>query len=524
MFQRNRREFLGDVGRGMFLSTLGVGLANDLGLGTVWAADEPASLSFGDLDPLVAFIQETSPDKILAGAVEKIRNGTELKKLVAAAALANARAFGGEDYVGFHTLMALVPAYQMASEEKDEAHKALPVLKVLVRNANRLQEKEKELGGKRPETLRPIHPSPTKERPTPERLRDAARRKDMALAEDAFVKLAGSPDHALNNLMYMVDDGAEVHRVVLVSRSWDLLNFVGRERAHTMLRQSVHYCVKGESPASNYNAELRALLPKMLDQYGLLGKAEGTRRAEDAWVAKMADTLFASNGAGGMDAVAAALADGFSTESIGEAISLAANQLVLRDAGRPKEWAQPNKPIGSVHGDSVGVHACDSIQAWRNIARNGDHRTRMTSILLAGYQVARDRSQHRGAEFLKWQPYPHSEHLDAVRDIADGKLMFELEAAIKAKDQPRAAALTHRLCEQKKDLRPEVFSLLRRFAISEDGALHAEKFYATTASEFAAARQMFKSRQLIALARVTASAYGYPAPGYKDACGILKVS
>ncbi len=36
--------------------------------------------------------------------------------MIQAAALANARSFGGEDYIGFHTLMALKPAYGMAQQ------------------------------------------------------------------------------------------------------------------------------------------------------------------------------------------------------------------------------------------------------------------------------------------------------------------------------------------------------------------------------------------------------------------------
>ena len=68
-----------------------------------------------------------------------------------------------------------------------------------------------------------------------------------------------------------------------------------------------------------------------------------------------------------------------------------------------------------------------------------------------------------------------------------------------------------------------MFDLLLRYAVSEDGALHAEKYYRTCSEEFAAARPAFRWRQLVALARVTASAYGYAAPGYKDACGLLKV-
>ena len=119
MLHRTRRELFADVGRGMIAAGLGTALASDLGFRTAWAAEGPARLTFGALDPLVNFLQETPPDKLIARAVEKIKAGTELKQLIAAAALTNARAFGGEDYVGFHTLMALAPAFLMAEQETD---------------------------------------------------------------------------------------------------------------------------------------------------------------------------------------------------------------------------------------------------------------------------------------------------------------------------------------------------------------------------------------------------------------------
>ena len=57
----------------------------------------------------------------------------------------------------------------------------------------------------------------------------------------------------------------------------------------------------------------------------------------------------------------------------------------------------------------------------------------------------------------------------------------------------------------------------------EDGALHAEKYYRTVTEEFAASRPAFRWRQLVALARVTTSEYGFPAPGYAEACRLLGV-
>jgi len=68
-----------------------------------------------------------------------------------------------------------------------------------------------------------------------------------------------------------------------------------------------------------------------------------------------------------------------------------------------------------------------------------------------------------------------------------------------------------------------VFDLLLKYAVSEDGALHAEKFYRTVSEEFAATRPAFRWRHVVGLARVTASEYGQPAPGYADSCRLLEV-
>src|SRR5439155_514633 len=193
---------------------------------------------------------------------------------------------------------------------------------------------------------------------------------------------------------------------------------------------------------------------------------------------------------------------------------------VLRDNGRPQKYSQPNKPAGSCHGDSIGVHGSDSANAWRNIARVSNTRNAFASLILGAYQVARDRAWD--TSILKQEPYPRADAREKVKATDPKGLLREAEAAIKDKDQARASAAVHRYGELGFPERP-VLDLLLRYAISEDGALHAEKYYRTASEEFARTRAPFRWRQLVALARVTASAYGYPDPGYQEACGLLKV-
>src|SRR5207244_1185177 len=156
-------------------------------------------------------------------------------------------------------------------------------------------------------------------------LRAAMRRGDMDAAERAFAALAKrGPDAAFEDLQPLVEDDVDVHRVVLAYRAWALLDFTGREHAHSLLRQSVRSCVDAEP-------------------------------------------------------------------------------------GRRPENQTPEKPAGSVHGDSVGVHASDAANAWRHIARVGSARTRMASLIVGAYHTAGQAGR------VNNQPYPLSEQLAQVR-------------------------------------------------------------------------------------------------------------
>jgi len=260
MAQKTRREFLADVGRGMLLAGVGATLADDLELSPAWAdQDLPSTLEFGSLEPLVAFMQDTPPAKLTALLVERLKSGADLRTLTAAGALANARTFGGEDYVGFHTFMALAPAYRMA-KELPLNQQPLPVLKVLYRNASRIQE----FGGRKSEVLHPVEAEAIASDPAGgKHLQEASRKGDVDGAERTFARLAQGPiGEAFNHLQFTVEDEVDVHRVVLCWRGWDTLEIAGQEWAQTLLRQSVRYCAtterrmieRGQAPSAIHRA------------------------------------------------------------------------------------------------------------------------------------------------------------------------------------------------------------------------------------------------------------------------------
>ena len=224
-------------------------------------------------------------------------------------------------------------------------------------------------------------------------------------------------------------------------------------------------------------------------------------------------TIYNSTKFDASDAVAQAMAEGISIQSICQAISLACNQLTLRQSGNPLR----------THGASAGVHGSDAANAWRHMVTHANDLNRKIGLLVSAW--------HTG-HYDQWTsgPYPLEAHLDQIKTDRPELLLGICEEAIRGNDQGTASASVRRYLDLGFDCEP-VFALMRKYAISEDGRLHSEKFYRTVREEFSFSRPAFRDRHLVALARVTASAYGfdvqdnhgYRAPGYEDACQQLNV-
>lgn len=507
MSERNRREFLGEVGQGMLVALVGPTLAADMGLAGRAAADEPSRKAPEGLERLVGLLQETPVPKLMPALVEQLQKGVTLRDLVAAGAVTNARAFGGHDYDGYHTFMAMAPSFAMA-QLLPEKERALPILKVLHRNARTMNS-----GPNRPaDRLGPVEPAEVKgDQPLARQIVEAARAKRVPEADRLFMAAAkGSLQDAYNDLQPLVHDEVNVHRVVLAWRAWETIDFTGVDHARTLLRQSVHF---GCTETSGGKNPIATVLPQLMDKYRLMDKAVGKKEADDAWVEKLSQAVYALPREQAAEAAAAALAEGYSPNAVSEALSVACARLVLGDPGRERQ-DNPAKPIGSVHGDSVGVHASDSANAWRHIARVSNPRNTFASLIAGAFHTAGQTRRQ-----LK-ELYPQAADLEAIRETGAAPLLKLAEEAIRANDQRRACAAAQRYGQQGHDARA-LFALLLRYAVSEDGALHAEKYYQTVSEEFATVRPAFRWGHLVALSRVTASLFGRPAPGVEEARKLL---
>jgi hypothetical protein len=510
----NRRGFLTDVGRGMLVAGVGTSLASDLGYSAAFAEQGSDSIALGEHARLVELMRATPAQNLQPLLAEKLVSGqTDLKKLTAAGALANAVTFGGCDYVGFHTAMAMLPSLAM-SELLPGKRQPLPVLKVLYRNAQQIQA----MGGASKTELHALHAAEhAAVGDVGVQIRDACRNREVARGEQLLASAGHSPLDLFNALQPAVQDDLNVHRFVFAHRTYGLVRLLGDEYAYSLLRQCVRLCADHERIRIEHKqpeSPIRTLLPKLLDQYKLAGKPLGKRDPGDAAVDALSQTIYFGPRDRAADAVAAALADGIDPEVVGEAISLASNLYVLRQG--PDKWR--------THGDAAGVHSSDATNAWRNMCRTADRRFVASGLIVAAY--------HAGIQSAPFQTpaYPPAEHRKLIKARDTQRLLAEAEDAICHNDQGHAAAAIEIYGEQGFAVGP-VFDLMLKYAVSEDGRLHGEKFYQTVSEEYRTTRAAFRWRQIVALARVTASAYGYNredkhgfrAAGYVEACKLLGV-
>jgi len=500
----SRREFLGGFGKSVGFAAVGLALAQRSGFAEALARATRERLRFGALDPLVDLMQETPADALLPLVVKKLRSGTSLADVVGAGALANARAFGGTNYNGYHALMAMMPSYEMAAQ-MPATYSALPVLKVLHRSARFVQETDHATA----DSLEPLDDADGDVN-----LVESIRSRDVPRAEHSLAAAQRrSRAQAYEQLQSAIRDDMNVHRVVLSWRAYDLLSLTGQDQALTMLRQSVRFCIDEDSRRVSRGqdpTEFHDLLPKLMEEHHLVERARGTRVADDAWIDQLSATIFAAERAAAARAVAAALAEGFDPEDVGRAMSLAATRLLLNDPGSTVE--APGKPIGTVHGASTGVHASDAANAWKHIARVGGAQNAFATLIAGAYHTA-GQSKNVGAE-------AHDRGGEPCTAKEPAAVLREIDGRIRSRDQKGACVAARRYCELGHPP-ADLFAMLIEFAVSEDGALHSEKYFRTAQDEHSIARAAHRGLHLVALTRVMASQYGFPAPGCEEARKLL---
>jgi len=504
-----RRAFLTHFGSGMLLAALGsVGSRRHAGAALLPYLEDEEGLELGRFAPWVELMTDTPLERLQPRLVQLLREGVAPADLVGAAALANARAFGGQDYTGYHAYMALMPAFEM-SRELPPGRAALPVLKVLYRNTARIQA----FGGDTAPRLAGAPPAFAGEGAVDaDWLVARVRAQDMRAAEAGFDDLVErDPRRAFEELLPAVNQEVDVHRVVLAWRAWDLLRLTGVEHARVLLRQSLRQCVDREASAGQ--RAIRGELPPLVEASGVMRAPLGERRASDAWIEDFARRAVEADRPGAARMTAEALIEGIDPADVGAAHSLACSLVMLRQPGRQDD-GDAAKPRGSVHGAGTGVHASDTAAAWRGIARTGGPDATRLALVSSGYYLG-ELARHVARE-----PYLSMDAADelARRPVEEG--LGVLAECLRGRDLEGAAAAGHALARREDALRP-LADVLLACAVASDGALHAEKYYRTQLEALEGDRPAHRPLHAAALARVSASESGFEAEGRAQALELL---
>ena len=341
----SRRRFLADVGRGMLVASVGTSLANDLGSRRLGALSRqaPPRLDFGKLEPLVALMQETPPDKLHADPRRKARRGHR-------ASHARRRRGAGQRPHLWRRGLCRLPLVHGPGPGLSDGASELPTeqarcqcsrCSIATRTAFRplAAGQMKCCTRSRPPSCRPIRAMML--------LQQATRQADLKLAEQTFAALARGPiGEAFNHL-------AVLHRrrgrcascralvAGLVDARFDRPGICPDAAAAIgpLLREFRAGMKKhnGTAPA------VRTVLRSCSINTSWCNRPLATAARKTAGSTTMGRLIASASREQAADAVAAALAEGIAAEDVGAAISLAANELVLRDPGRAEAMGHAGK-------------------------------------------------------------------------------------------------------------------------------------------------------------------------------------
>ena len=145
-----------------------------------------------------------------------------------------------------------------------------------------------------------------------EQIRDACRKVNVDLGENLLATVGDSPLDAFNALQPAMQDDLNVHRFVFAHRTYGLVGLLGNEYSYSLLRQCVRFCANHEQDRIQRQrppSPIRAIVPKLLDQYNLAGKKLGNRDPGDAFVSELCQTIYAGPREQAAEAVAANVAE-----------------------------------------------------------------------------------------------------------------------------------------------------------------------------------------------------------------------
>jgi len=473
------------------------------------------------IEPLVQFVEETPPDRIVAATHDKLAVGTPVKEMLLASALAVVRSSDlppGHHGGPLHPLAGLHAVRHIAARLPGE-YAMLPVIQnVAVAN------KHIHSPAMGPFILADAKPVSEKDdvEATLQSFRYAVSRGVYNACDHYFLYLLErlSPMQVLEELLQVAipKNQLDDHYFLFPVFTWRALEYLGWEYARFIGRAPVRYITRPTDPTSLEEID------RLIDKHGLLERELRARTGDDetAAITALADEIGrCSKFTEIPEMVAQALGDGLSLEGTGEGLSVGGSTLFLR----------------SQTGNPMDVHINTGANTRRYLLRQPELsvRTKLRALLMwhTGPEV------RMAQRMLAPDIQPEPERVAALPFHTQSELLGEIEQLIgslpvgerlpaanlaswRSTDEVKqAAALAQQYADRAYS--PEtLITLLGKIACRDNFTeMHALKHHQATYEEFHATRPSLRWRHLVAAVQAAAISHGRIQDIYEHAAEVM---
>ncbi len=475
------------------------------------------------IEPLVRFVEDTSPDRIVADTYDKLRSGTTSKDMLLASGLAVIRSSDlppGHHGGPLHPISGLHAIYHTASRLSDD-YAYMPV----VQNVT-LSNKHIHSPVMGPFILPHAEPESVNDsvEETLELMQYHIGRGEFHACDHYFLYLLQqwSPMRVLDQLLQTAipKNRMDDHNFLFPVFTSRALNLFGWDYAKYLLRPAVRYVHR--PPAAPYMTDVDSLI----DEYGLLTRDLRAHTGDDETPAieALRDQIGHCNKFSEIPAMLAhAMADGLSLEGTGEAMSLGGSLLFLR----------------SQTGNPMDVHINTGANARRYLLRQDDIalKTKLQAMLMwdTGPEVLL--AQKQLAPGLQ----PEAERVEALPFRTEDELLQDIEELIlslpvgeklpaarlsmwtSTDEVKQAAAMAMQYANYDYDVDKLVTTLGRIACRDNFTEMHAFKHHQATYEEYQSTRASLRSIHLVSAVQASAISHGRRQDVWEDAEDVMHV-
>jgi len=473
------------------------------------------------IEPLVQFVEETPPDRIVAATHDKLAVGTPVKEMLLASALAVVRSSDlppGHHGGPLHPLAGLHAVRHIAARLPGE-YAMLPVIQnVAVAN------KHIHSPAMGPFILADAKPVSEKDdvEATLQSFRYAVSRGVYNACDHYFLYLLErlSPMQVLEELLQVAipKNQLDDHYFLFPVFTWRALEYLGWEYARFIGRAPVRYITRPTDPTSLEEID------RLIDKHGLLERELRARTGDDetAALTALADEIGrCSKFTEIPEMVAQALGDGLSLEGAGEGLSVGGSTLFLR----------------SQTGNPMDVHINTGANTRRYLLRQPELsvRTKLRALLMwhTGPEV------RMAQRMLAPDIQPEPERVAALPFHTQSELLGEIEQLIgslpvgerlpaanlaswRSTDEVKQAAALAQQYANREYAPESLITLLGKIACRDNFTeMHALKHHQATYEEFHATRPSLRWRHLVAAVQAAAISHGRIQDIYEHAAEVM---